>query len=313
MKKLICMILVLVMTMSLAACGAGADDTDDKKGEPSGMKETSATVTEETAIAEPEVTAEVEMWLERIPGEYLGFNITNGTPKFPGFTLNADKTCTFGDQSYTWGILVNKLDYIYKCDEDYAEVLIRDGETTVYKLHLTLHEEDYISASLYTGSSSNHDTYYNMTDIEVVDITLDNWDNYFGGLERITTTKDPFGEVTTMRIYNYIVLKEALGSAIAPISNVIVEYSCVKETREITVDLENLTYKWGEAIYTNPAFIFTFAMCNQTFEETGEDHYGFLPYISYTQVDKFPEDQATAFTDVEVLRITGTLYYVPAK
>ena len=174
-----------------------------------------------------------------------------------------------------------------------------------------------ISTSLYTvstyGTNSGREIYYNMADIEVVEITLDNWADYFGELERITTTKDAFGDVTTMNIYNYIVLKEARGHGIGAISNVIVEYSCVKESRKITVDLENLTYEWGETIRTDPAATYTFAMASQRFEETEEEYYGFLPCISYSRVDKFPEDQATAFTSVEILRITGTLYYVPAK
>lgn len=179
------------------------------------------------------------------------------------------------------------------------------------------YEEGYISTGLYTvsayGTNGGYDTYYNMTDIEAVEITLDNWADYFGELERITTTKDAFGDVTAMNIYNYVALKEECGYGIGLISDVIVEYSCVKEERAITVDVENLTYQWGETVRTTPAATFTFAMGNQRFEEVEEEHYGFLPYISYTLVDKFPEDRATAFTSVEILRITGTLYYVPAK
>ena len=347
MKKIIALLLVVLMCLSLVGCNAGTakyakymgiinalekkdyegameeiyqmyledggeDNTSDadvssKPGDTSSEDETSS-------VVEAEITPEVEMWLERAPGEYMGYNYDEEAPE--NFVLNADKTCTIWGGDYTWDFQKNWDGSEYYCYDTYTYVYVFDGETKVYEISLNLQEEDYITAYLYTvdeeGYTDSTDGYFfNMADLQVIELTIDNWQDYFEYVEDGEVTYDSFGDPDGAQIDTYYLLKEEYGYVLTNLSSVAIEYVEQNVRQMITIDVEELTYEWGEVTYTyDPSDPYVTEMYSQYLSD---ETYRYGTNVSYTYIDEFPEDEVYQDINFEMTRLQGTIYCVPAK
>lgn len=338
MKKTIALLLAVMMCLSLVACNAGnskyakymtiinaleAKDYEGAVEEIYQMYLEDEGITEEgegTADGEDEsseivtaITPEVEFWRERVPGEYIGYWHDEDV-ELAEITLNADGTCTVNGNAYTWDFEKSWDGSVYYCYETNANVMIYDGDTLVYQLYPSLQEQGYVSASLNAVDEEGNinwtdGRYYNSNDLMFIELTVDNWLDYFEEVEYAEMRRNSFDEITDIYIEKCYLLKEEYGYVITDLSDVAIEYTYQAARKAITVDLESETYVWGEVTRTYDPYTTTSEMNGRWMYE--ESCYGFCFTSNY--VDEFPEDEIDTVISLEMNRLKGTIYCVPVK
>lgn len=257
-------------------------------------------------------TPEVEMWQERAVGEYKAYSYDENKP-LQNILLNADGTCTVEGKNYTWDF--EKYNGAYRCEADYAHISIMEGDKKIYNFSVYLREEDYVSGDLGVcqedGSTAYvRGVYYNLNDLMVVELTLDNWQEYFEVVETVDVYKNSFDEITEMSIRKYYLLKEEYGYVNTYFTKVAIEHTSQQVRQMITVDPENQTYTWGEVTHTyDPSSPITSSMCNLYIND--KNYFG--TQISETYVSTFPESETYQYINYGMTRLKGELYCVPQK
>ena len=81
-------------------------------------------------------------------------------------------------------------------------------------------------------------------EIQEIEITLDNWQDYFEYKEFLFCQKDAFGDFTDYFFFWCLVPKDSVGTIVD--SSVAVAYDYKLETRRLTVDPDTNTFEWGD-------------------------------------------------------------------
>lgn len=77
-----------------------------------------------------------------------------------------------------------------------------------------------------------------------VEITMDNWQEYFELREYVEIKKNGFGEFEKVRVYYALVNKDGMSHECS-LSDVTMEFSYTKKYVSMSVDLENGTITYG--------------------------------------------------------------------
>ncbi len=275
LKKLLTVVLALIMCLSLVACGGGAEE---------------------------------KAWEEFLVGEWIAEN--GNRDKFPeGLSFNEDGTCIINGEEYEWEVRNT-----YENDADY---FVKDGKNNKYRINASKYDSSYSYINLNEvdaegNSIGSFGTFYKVEEFTKIEITEDNWQEYFETVKKpMSTVEDAFGEVVNVNFYEYLLLGEEYGEVCEYISNGAIEYSYVHINKKATVDLEAGTYVTGEETYRNTD------RTKQTSSMTGQyqdgENIGYGVAIGGLYFDEFPEDTVSLRDDMKVERIKGTIYCIKGE
>ncbi len=150
-------------------------------------------------------------------------------------------------------------------------------------------------------SQENENSTTDNIDYEPVEITLDNWQDYFEVVEVPVWEENAFGEIDSFNLeYEFRLKEEYYPRLNAEASNIVIEISYSYGKKPCKVDFENLTYELGERLRTET----TTNITDKFYDHNGRfftNPFGITSYDPGTQEVRY-------YDDVEMLRIQGTLY-----
>ena len=192
-----------------------------------------------------------------------------------------------------------------------------------------MEREDYDSAMAYirelagesetepqTASATEAETEPETTETEpqpvTVEITMDNWQEYFELREYVEIKKNGFGEFEKVSVYYALVNKDGM-SPECNLSDVTMEFSYTKKYVSMSVDLENGTITYGadrgKDPYGDYTGVTTMQSAGNYIGEYYMNRYGQFVASSWTYEPS--EDQFSVLDTFEILRIAGTFVYYP--
>lgn len=192
-----------------------------------------------------------------------------------------------------------------------------------------MEREDYDSAMAYirelagesetepqTASATEAETEPETTETEpqpvTVEITMDNWQEYFELKEYVEIKKNGFGEFEKVSVYYALVNKDGM-SPECNLSDVTMEFSYTKKYVSMSVDLENGTITYGadrgKYPYGDYTGVTTMQSAGQYIGEYYMNRYG--QFVASDWTYKPSDDQFTVLDTFEILRIAGTFVYYP--
>lgn len=220
-------------------------------------------------------------------------------------TLNADGSCTIAGENLTWFI-----DDV--SGEQQCAVRVFRGDRQCYALE-TWTDDDWgfgVMAvrpvnedGVITGEQFN---YNRATDFTAVEISMDNWQEYFEYKETHAFSENAFGEIELFRLSNYLLNKDDI-VIYSGLSDVAVEYTYTYSERELTLDTEARTYTLGE-IKDQEEEETTVISMDQLWSL--EDAYQYGLAIGGGQTSELTGDTMYYSAFGEILRIQGTIYII---
>lgn len=321
MKKWIAMLLAAILCLSLCACGSSKYEKYDTIIDALEQKDYEGAIEEiyklylaenggeaggddQDPTDESEADPDMLKWQELAPSEYIAKSYNEDKP-VDNFTLNADGTCLVEGKSLNW--------LLDSADENYAAINVMDGMVKAYRINLNLYEEGYVTASLgffqdeYSTSGVDAN-FFRSANLTAIELTVDNWQDYFEPYEHISITKNSFGEITGIDVSRYMVVKEAYGFVVADLSKVAVEYTYSDVRQKVTADPNAGTYTLGEIVDTYGPYGPTTSSMYGRHSDDGVHRYGMSCGSFY--IGKFPEDEVSVRTDLTMTRLMGTIYVV---
>ena len=312
MKKILVWLLVLTMALSLLGCGRESVEIED---EPYYGDEFIPIPSIDPVVPdienEIEITPEVEYWTERLSGEYIGCYFE--VEELERLVLNADKTCTVGGKNYTWEFRKHATDPKYLCSEDSALLDVYDGDTVVYEMYTSVSPIGFFSLTVDNLTDSTPSgLFYNTNEFDVVELTTDNWLDYFEYAEYVRPFRDDSGEVHTLDTHSVYQVKEAYSYAtIGYFPDVRIDYTFYQVQQKYTADPETCTYEWGEVISRDGPREGYMDEMDRLFVEDLLDCYGFS--FDSPDIEKFPEGKVSRETDCQMNNISGVIALYPKQ
>ena len=145
-----------------------------------------------------------------------------------------------------------------------------------------------------------------------VEITMDNWQEYFELREYVEIKKNGFGEFEKVSVYYALVNKDGM-SPECNLSDVTMEFSYTKKYVSMSVDLENGTITYGadrgKDPYGDYTGVTTMQSAGNYIGEYYMNRYGQFVASSWTYEPS--DDQFSVLDTFEILRIAGTFVYYP--
>lgn len=145
-----------------------------------------------------------------------------------------------------------------------------------------------------------------------VEITMDNWQEYFELREYVEIKKNGFGEFEEVSVCYALVNKDGM-SPECSLSDVTFEYALTRKYVSMTVDPENETITYGAERGRDPygdrTGVETMENAGQYIGEFTMDRYG--KYIFALGTEQESNDQFSVLDTFEILRIAGTFVYYP--
>lgn len=332
MKKFLAFALVVVMCLSITACASKKEKLYDKyekliealededfEGAMKEVIELYEKAEDETDDniwgnggigngdgddGEDEVDPEVEAMKAALPGEWIPTIYYAEEEGCTAFVLNEDGTTTINGEDYTWEIS--------NMSSSYGSINVNSGDTKVYSLEISKYEDGSYGINIYEPvdeySSTHIGRFYRAADYTKLEITKDNWDDYFEIIERSYVNKNDFGELTSITVDFDIVLKEKYGKVNGELSKTVIEYSYKDILVKYSADLEDGSYKKVGVVegyedsepYTSTANLYNISYEGDVYR------YGFD--WEWFTIDVFPEDEAWINKDFQIIRMISEVY-----
>lgn len=156
-------------------------------------------------------------------------------------------TCQVNGEEYLWNIR-NENDI-------YIEIEILEGASKAYLFHLSYEEATQFyrgCLSIYNKEQDSYNTignYRNNDHYEIIELTLDNWQDYFELDERVTYNKDAFGDTTSCTYHVVYKLKDEYMKRLNYSYNsspIAYEFSYENGKINVSYNLEDETFELGE-------------------------------------------------------------------
>ena len=145
-----------------------------------------------------------------------------------------------------------------------------------------------------------------------VEITMENWQDYFELREYVEIERNGFGEFESVSLTVVLVNKDGMYPDCF-LSDVTFEYALTRKYVSMTVDPENETITYGadrgRDPYGDKTEVVTMGNSGQYIGEFTMDRYG--KYIFSLGSDHENDDQFPVLDTFEILRIAGTFVYYP--
>lgn len=315
MKKILAMILVMALCLSLCGCAflAKTDNgeaTTDEKSEgisfgsskyekydalieaieandfEKAYSELVKFADEAAGVSKPTQDEQYAELAKNAVGEWITFH--EDAVDVKPLVINEDGTGSYGDESFTWTVdngsdehfqlkcLVDGIDFKYT-----VQFNKYDGDKT---WHCQVFVIEVIDEYSWTSHHEDEDTYfdrYNKNKLEIVDITSENFFDYFEMRLENSWSKNEFDEVEGWGRNYYLFLKPEYADRLAiDDSEIKLQYTGKLVYYFCDVDLENQTIEVGEAIASQD---------KKDVDETTS----FRLYNGYSE--KFPEEYCVTY------------------
>lgn len=215
-------------------------------------------------------------------------------------SFNEDSTCTIGNDTLKWRVSTES--------NDYLSGKISEGETIKYSFDLSVNTSTKeTSLTLYSVKDDNSNqylgNYYNLSFYDAIEISADNWSDYFEIKEEGKFNENAFGEVNDFALYQEIVLKEEYQEKFSTnLSNLVMEIGYTYGNKGCEVDMTNKTYKLlddfdagGNESNSNI----------YNFYNNGDKYYASLSSSYYNKDNGYLSSYKT---DIKCIRSQGTIY-----
>lgn len=299
MKKFIAIFLAAVMCVALVACGSGDDVTssDENSKDDTSQESQSSTINNTELISAWEEILFNNVWYGKCHGGEYNDIIEFVFYEDGSYSEDGNKdgntwqfSCVYEDATeYLENIVVQTLpDYdaekgLY-VSSDFTLGITKDGKY-VLRTHY-----DYIC--------------YTQDNYEEVEITLDNWQDYFELREDRKFSENAFGEFAELYTSYYLVAKDGIVVEQSK-SDIAVEYSTTYERRPYTIDFENKNIAYGDAIETLSSGPYIKEMGNSYLWGADESWYGI--YVDASAAVQLQGDDAKVVIGVDIIRIKGSI------
>ena len=222
---------------------------------------------------------------------------------FETVSFNKDGSCKIGKDTLKWRMTDEQ--------DTYINVDVTEGETKAYRVGLSLgNKEITLSLSQYEGEdgmTKSVGEYRNLDFYEAIEITTENWDEYFEITDEGKFSENAFGEVEGFNYYQYLSLKEEYIDKFSnSLSKLVMELDFTYGKKGCEVDLPNKKYTLLDSYevdtYDRDSSDYTFNYSNHE----NEEYYRTTLMSSYFNKDNgYLSDFKTA---MEVIRVKGTIY-----
>ncbi len=298
MKKFIAMFLAAVMCFSLAACDGDDELTSNENGGNNASQDNGNNTTDNTElISDWEEILFNNVWYGKCHGGEHNDIIEFVFYEDGSYSENGNK------DGNTW-----QFSCVYEDATEYLENIVvqtlpdYDAEKGLYvSSYFTLgitKDGKYVLRTHYDYICDTKDNY------EEIEITLDNWQDYFEVREDQQFSENAFGEFAELYTSYYLVAKDGIVIEQSK-SDIAVEYSCTYERRPYTIDFENKSIAYGDAIETRSSGAWINKMGNQYLWAADESCYGIG--IGSSAVRQLQGDDAEVVIGVDIIRIKGSI------
>ena len=255
----------------------------------------------------------LDSFLQPIMDVITGTYITTSKDEEGTVTINADHTADFYGQTMYWQfdnytsyharIQDHENFYIYVSDD-------KDEENDPYSCSFNYSE----ALNDYALTASINDNYLYLApedSVEAVEITLDNYADYFEIKPYMQCNTNSFGEITSVYVGQQFVLKDDVPFYAG---NGAIELSYTNYERSvISYDLDTMTFELGEeteyskTYYSHTPQSTTGSLRTLYYGNSDEDR-KFGTHLDDNYIDK--DKMTVRFPEYEIVRIQGTLYLI---
>ncbi len=246
-----------------------------------------------------------------IPGTWTYYDYD--TESNIAFTVREDGTCEIFGTSYEW-TLGNVRDY-----EDpitYFEINITDGDAVPYQVYYRYDSDNerwytylygYDHENGYYASVSN--SAYDVDEMTVVELTVDNWYDYFEYTETITPSFNAFNELSDVSYSQRFTMKsEYADRYYSTLSSYAMEYSYIYGGYYVSVDTSTYDITVNEVGYVNYERSSSISSGFST-DYLDDDSRGYYVYINSSYISDFDNGYCSIYTDIMIDRVVATLYF----
>ncbi len=296
MKKLMAVLLAMVMSVSLVACGGrNINPSTNEGGETKTTQENEISTTDNTDYANE---------LNQILCASVWYGMRHGEGSEEEFTFFDDGHFEKDGSSFTWEF--------EKYHKDATEFLTNNAFQTTpnYDAARGLYVTDQFLLGYDTDGNLLlywRDYFcYNQSQYEMIEIALDNWQDYFELREYQKFEENGFHEFEKATTYFSLVSKDGIVFDNSK-CDVTFEYTYTYECKPYTVDFENKTVIYGETIETkiSDPNVETMNNVGQYIGEYTDKRYG--EYFTCNFINELQGDNAREVVSVEIIRIAGSI------
>lgn len=248
---------------------------------------------------------------KKIVSEYMGEWKANSlksrdndeiTYKVATITLQEDGTCVYKGENAKWEYVAELNQFIFMLDRNGVsgtlEIAEENGKTVLkYNTELYYRPTDFIAKEKEYINVGN--TYSCKKEIE---ITLDNWDQYFEIVENTDWRKNAFGEAENLNISYGIKVKDEYKNAISTNeTEIAVEIHAEKTLVDIDLDLSAERFTYLDEVNETCDF-------NTIKDFTGTTATFFSCWDGYFEKNDIKVSNIEILKNIEILRVQGKMY-----
>lgn len=255
------------------------------------------------AIEEGKTDEEKESQLPLLYGEWTLSSNYGNEDAVESVSFDEDGTCKIGKETLKWRVTDEQ--------DTYINVDVTEGETKSYRVGLnTGNQEISLSLSQYEGEdgmTKSLGEYRNLDFYEAVEITAENWDEYFEIVDEGKFSENAFGEVENFTYNQYLCLKEKYVEKLSSsLSELVMELDFTYGKQGCQVDLENKKYTLLDSYevdtYDHDSSIYQFSYSNH------EDAAYYRTSLMSSHFNGEGNYLSSFKTDMEIVRVQGTIY-----
>ena len=296
MKKALSLILALVMCLSLCACGGGEQNntTEGQNNAPS-----------------VEVPKELQ---EQISGDWAVVNPYDGAPQyinvFEGTMLAVD------DMKYDMRYEGESRFSVWADDNYLGDITLRTepngniymtADVANYGDYPSFKEDCYKLGYDYVGEDVPG-TEESAPQYTTVEITMDNWQDYFELKAFHDFQKNGFGELEGVMTIFLLITKDGIVCNRDECS-ITIERTITRETKSVTVDVNSETVIYGETTESKTGDPVVVTMNNASHWLGGDYDYYYGDCLDRNYIRNLAGDEVWVVTDINILRIAGSLTF----
>ena len=252
-KKLLLCLLALVLCVALFGCSFGNDKWNpDNNAGNSGGSDGEGSASKPVTICDgsftPDKSSDLFKYLCGTWQRVLKTPVWN----IETIVIGEDGSCTVDGEAY-------EITFCKESTEDCYQLHVhRDGKTDylLYVAKWTYDDEAY-DVVMGIGGYHSHDavmalqdTYWNAAQVRQVQITPDNWQEYFEVKDTMKVEKNAFGEITHVTVGQRMVLKAPYRLSRWAEHDAAIEFAFSSANATAQADLENLTLAVSEVLST---------------------------------------------------------------
>lgn len=316
-KRFLVLTLCLTLCVGMSACGGSSEhdrllqmlDEHDYTGAVEYINGLAYEYAQENNSGD----TETYVYTTALVGEWIPYNTKEGV-QVPKVVFNEDGTCAIDENNYLWTVQSEQTTNLF--------IEILDGATRVHTFSLSKDK----NVGNIIGSSGDivketWITFYNPAHFEVVELTVNNWNDYMEDQAYFSYDLNEFKEVKGIWANRQWRLKEAYYSHLwSSLTDVAVEYTLNSGNQFAQWDLATKTCTLSDRyelqmqdgtprIYTHTEKLDGYG--DSSTEDPDDSYYGYR-YMSSSGWTNDKEEQyfSNYYTNVQLTRVQGSLWLV---